>query len=234
MKVLVVAPMAREARAIGRRVFTCGAGATAPSRIVEIVDRLQPDMVLIAGVCGGLDPSLAPGAVILGRRVLTPNAPELVPSSDVLQAARRALGRASQPFVSSTLLTVPAPLPSREARTSAWNEYGAAGVDMETYGIAQSLQERGVRWLALRAVVDPAGATLPSGLLNWRTEDDEREIVRQILRQPQTWRADARLALQMRSAQRALASAVPVVVHALEQLPAEDAERIPLELTTGV
>ena len=217
MKTLIVAPMSREARAIPRQVFVCGSGA-APRRVASAVEASSAEVVIIAGVCGGLDPSLTPGSLILARRLVAAGEAELTPSHVLLDAARRALIARNIGFVSSTLLTMDRPIASRDDRTAAWNEHGAAGVDMETFGVAKMLESRGVRWLALRSVVDPANDALPAPLLEWREEQDEREIVRRMLRAPASWPSLIRLALQMRSATRTLRRSVPPVAAALTAL----------------
>src|SRR5437762_3457780 len=168
-------------------VFGCGSGAGAPDRVVAAAEASTAEVVIIAGVCGGLDPSLGPGSLILARRLVAAGEPDLTPSHALLDAARRALLARDIGFVSSTLLTTDRPIASRDDRTAAWNEHGAAGVDMETYGIAKTLDGRGIRWLALRGVVDPATGTLPAPLLEWREEQDERGIVRLMLRTPASW-----------------------------------------------
>ena len=218
MKTLIVAPMSREARAIPRDVFVCGSGPDAPKRVIAAAHAAGAECVIIAGVCGGLDPSLAPGATILSRRLVADGKPELTAHPELLEAARRALRTAGVPFVSSTLLTMEEPIASKNERTAAWNKHGAAGVDMETYGIAEALEVRGARWLALRAVVDPAGEALPSALLDWRAEEDEREILSRLLRSPKSWPSLVRLAFQMRSATRALSRAVPPLADATGSL----------------
>ncbi len=220
MKTLIVAPMTREARAIPRDAFVCGSGPNAPERAFREADRAGAECVIIAGVCGGLDPSLAPGGVILGRKLVADDGTDLTPHPELLDAARRALRAADVPFVSSTLLTIDRPIQSTEERTAAWNKFGAAGVDMETYGIAEALEARGARWLALRAVVDPAREVLPSALLEWRAEEDEREILSRLLRSPRSWPSLVRLAFEMRSATRSLRRAVPPVANAMASIAA--------------
>lgn len=214
MRTLVVAPTPREARMLSGNVLTARTPVAVLARLAE-----QPaDVVLIAGVCGGLDPSLAAGALVLARRAVVDGRPDLTPDDALVAAARRALRALRQPFVSSTLLSVNQPLATRRDKTEAWNTYGAAGVDMETYALAEGLAERGAPWLALRAVLDPAGAALPAAVAGWRGEQDERAIVRSALRRPLDWPAYARLALQSRTALRALSRAVPAVVGAIGEI----------------
>src|SRR5207248_1200084 len=86
----IVAPMSREARAIPGDVFVCGSGAGAPDRVVAAAEASTAEVVIIAGVCAGLDPSLGPGSLILGRRLVAGGEPELTPSHALLAASRMA------------------------------------------------------------------------------------------------------------------------------------------------
>src|SRR4029079_10234314 len=56
MRVMFVAPMAREAKALGADV--CGAGPRAGAYVDARLRDGAYDAVVLAGVCGGLDPSL--------------------------------------------------------------------------------------------------------------------------------------------------------------------------------
>ncbi len=217
-RVMIVAPMQREATALGRDAIAIGAGSRAAAALDARLAEGACDLVLIAGVCGGLDPSLAAGSVILGRSLLTADRPEIVPVPAYYDAARRALRRAGGSFVAASLLTVERPIGSRADRTDAWNTYGAGGVDMETYALAEVAVRRGVAWLAVRTVVDEAAASLPAALREWNGDTDDRAIAREALRNPREWLAYAKLALSMRRALSSLARAVPIVARAAESV----------------
>lgn len=228
MSLLIVAPTAREAAACGRGALICGAGPTAQARAGELLQQRRPDILIVAGVCGGLDPSLSPGSLVLGRKVIAPNRAERAPDPAFLAAARRALHGGGVPYVLSTLLSLSRPAATRGQKTALWNRYGAAGVDMETYAIVEAAEARGVAWLALRAVLDPATAGLPAAARDWQGEHDERQIVRHLVLRPHTWPAYARLALQLRAALAALRRGVPLLAGAASTavpLSEPDAER---------
>lgn len=227
MRVLLVSPMRREAAAVSGAVIS-GAGAAAAAFVDDRLRGEGYDLVVLAGVCGGLDPSLAPGSLIVGRRVVAPGGGEHVPDERLLESVRQAL-RGRMPFVSSALLTVDRPVESVAARRDAWNEYGAAGIDMETFGVGSAAERHGVPWLALRTVVDPASATLPSSLARWRGDEDERAVVRAALARPHEWLAYARLAWQMRAALKSLRAAIPIAL-AAAQHPAPPAQHGVVEL----
>lgn len=197
-------------------------------RVDELLLQRKPEFLIIAGVCGGLDPSLAPGSLVLGRRVVASNQPDRSPNPAVLAAARRALHAAGAPYVLSTLLSVSRPAGTRRQKTMLWNRYGAAGVDMETYDVVEAAEARGIAWLALRAVLDPATTGLPPALRDWQGEQDERRLLRQLAVRPYTWPGYARLAVQLRLALGVLRRAVPALaaaVSAAVPLADPDAER---------
>lgn len=217
---LVVTAMPREAAGLGHGAVACGAGQRAASVLEALLRERTPALVVIAGVCGGLDPSLAPGDLVLARRLVSPDGGELSPRRDVFEAARRAMRARRLPFVSSALLTQPRPAATRADKTRLWNEHGAAGVDMETYAMARASEAAGVPWLALRAVLERAAEPLPRSLRAWDGNADAA-VARGAAMRPWEWPAYLRLALQMRRAIVSLRAALPAVLTA-ETLLAEN------------
>ncbi len=214
-RILVVVAMQREAAAVGADLV-CGAGERA-GYAVDATLRAQPrDLVVIAGVCGGLDPSLAPGALVLAHRVVNERGDERAAGRALFDAARRALRRHGSKFAPSSLLTVARPVATRAQKTDLWNTHGAAGVDMETWHVIEAAASHGARWLALRAVLDPASDLLPPSLRDWNGATSDAAIARALVRRPLEWPAYVRLALQSRAALRSLRTALPIVIAAAE------------------
>jgi hypothetical protein len=218
-RVLLVTAMRREAAGIGRGAVALGAGARAGEVLQTLLGERQPDAIVIAGVCGGLDPSLAAGDLLLARRVVSADGAELIPQRAPFEAARGELIRRGVAFVSSALLTLERPVGNSE-RTDLWNAHGAGGVDMETYAIACAAEEHGVPWLAL-------------SLRDWNGESD-RDVVRAALRRPLEWPAYVRLAFAMRRAMRALRTAAPGVVLAAERSAAAATANLGTEIPLAV
>lgn len=226
MNVLVVAPMQREAQAAGATVV--GVGMRAGARLSGLLEERAPAAVVIAGICGALDPSLRPGDIIVSRSVVAHDRPELSCDARMIDAARSALaGERNRrvTFISSRLLTVAAPVMDLDARRDLWNTFGAGGVDMETYAFADAAFARGVPWLAVRAVSDGSATRIPSAVAGWRDESDDRRVMQAIARRPWRWPSAARLALGTRAALRSLALAMPIVVGALERFDLRTFER---------
>jgi nucleoside phosphorylase len=231
MKVLVAAPMQREARAIGPRAVVVGAGEGARARLRALLRDTKPDCVLIAGICGALDPSLAPGDLIVCSSVRSEGNAELIADPRLIEAARAALGAdvgargRSITVTAGALLTVDTAATSRDERAELWKRLGAAGIDMETYQLAEAAVSSGAPWIALRSVSDAASRRLPAPITTWRTEADDRRIALAVARRPSTWLATARLAWHVRGALNSLRRATAIGAGALEATPAPSIDR---------
>lgn len=217
MNVLVMAPTAREARAIGAGVVACGAAALARPGAGRLLDDLKPAAVVLVGVCGGLDPSLAPGDLVLARRVVAFDGRELAADASLVDGVRTALRRQGLAFVTAPLLTVERPLAGRRRKTEVWNATGAAGVDIESYAIAEAACERAVPWVALRAVLDSSQCSLPGSMRAWTSEGDERRALVHAAARPWEWPGYLRLALAWRAAVRQLRRATHPAAAAVEE-----------------
>lgn len=211
MSLLIVAPTTREARAIGSGCQITGTGEAGEQALAALLREQKPDSVLIAGLCGGLDPSLGPGHLILAREVMDEKGEGLQPPAMTVTNARRALRNEGPRFVCSRLVTVGKPVATANAKRDLWNEHGAAGVDMETAAFARIATEHGADWMALRAVIDPAAMALPGSLHGWNGQASELAIGLRMALRPTDWLAAGRLAVALRAASRALRAGTPIV-----------------------
>lgn len=210
MSLLIVAPTTREARAIGSGCQVTGTGEGGERALAELLQEQKPDTVLIAGLCGGLDPSLRTGDLILAREVLDENGEGLQPPATTVSSVRRAMRNEGSRFVCSRLVTVAQPVATRDAKRELWNIHGAAGADMETAAFARVATEHGADWMALRAIIDPATMSLPGSLHDWSGQAEFGTAFRMALR-PQDWLGGGRLALALWPALRALRAGTPIV-----------------------
>jgi adenosylhomocysteine nucleosidase len=217
VNVLFVFPSEREASTVNlrRAPLICDAGTLAGEVVAAELAEQRPDLVLLAGFCGALDPSLKAGSIILGRQVIAPGEDVIDPDRLLVEEVRTGLRNSGTPFVYSRLLTIPAPAATRTHKRDLWNEFGAGGVDMETYWVAEACRKARVNWLAVRAVLDSAKQELPRSLHNWERPGDEARTAANAVRHPGEWPGYIRLASQYRAAKRGLATALPHVVRAL-------------------
>jgi adenosylhomocysteine nucleosidase len=134
----------------------------------ELLDAWTPDLLVMAGVAGALDPALSVGDVVVADAVDTDaerRTPGVIP---VLRQPPASLSRARR----GTLLSI-----DRVLQTAAEKRGAASGgrlaVEMETAGLARVARERGVPWAALRAVSDTADESLPLDFNRLRDPDGD-------------------------------------------------------------
>jgi nucleoside phosphorylase len=157
--------------------------------------------------------------MILGRQVVAPGLDAIEPDRRFAEDVRRILHQQETPFVFSRLLTVASPVADRTSKRDLWNEFGAGGVDMETYHVAAACHAAGIPWLAVRVVIDTASQSLPRSLASWSAEADNRRAGRVAATRPLEWPRYARLARQYPAAKRSLGVGVRAVVRAARSAP---------------
>jgi adenosylhomocysteine nucleosidase len=111
-----------------------------------------PDLVISAGACGALSPSLVEGELVVPEAVAGPDGARMA-TSTVAGLPRR-----------GTLLSVEAVVESAAAKARLWMETGALAVDMESAAILAWARARGVAALAVRGVSDTAARGVPADL----------------------------------------------------------------------
>lgn len=149
-KTLLVAPLRVEARALqrgaaGLRVLRSGAG---PQRSERAVSQLRADparRLVVAGLCGALEPDLAPGEVVLASRLL--DCPVPLYAGAALEVA---LSREGLRVHRAAMLSVPRIVQGAE-RTRLCAR-GAAAVDMESRWLAPAAEGRPLS--VVRVVLD--------------------------------------------------------------------------------
>ena len=119
----------------------------------------SPSLIVSTGFCGGLAPSLQPGELVLAETVYHRGEPVPI-DRDLFDRAKDALDAAKFSFGSGPILCS-----ERALRTSAEKQQrqtdGAIAVDMESGPLARWARERRIRFLSLRAVLDPLDQDLP-------------------------------------------------------------------------
>jgi adenosylhomocysteine nucleosidase len=205
--VLIVCGLKREAAILGGpgRTTLCGDAPTLRARLAEAT-RLKPSLVVSWGLCGGLDPHLRPGDLILGAEVVSGEGAVKTDEAVTASLAER-LAVAGAGVVVERLAAAGAPVMTAAAKAVLRRTTGAAGVDMESLIAGQyALRER-IPFAILRAVADPAERDLPPLALKAMTADGGirvQAIIGGLIGSP--WRlADLRaLAADSRAAFRAL------------------------------
>lgn len=114
----------------------------------EVVQRSGARTVLNIGLCGALDPQIAPGRFYRVNRVVSPGKS----ARDIAEFSHSA----SRQLPVHSLLTVPEPVLSREQRETLFRQYRCGLVDMEAYRLTEALQDEPVQWHIVKLVSDRA------------------------------------------------------------------------------
>jgi adenosylhomocysteine nucleosidase len=170
------------------------------SRWTALVSASDRPLVVSAGVCGGLDPTLRAGDLVLPDGVISDGGLRWPVTGSVAQraAAAGAAARAGVMATASRAVATP------EAKAALRAATGAVAVDMESAAILEEAAARGCFSLVVRAVSDDARETLPDELMRLVGADGHiRRGGILVLAHPRVLRR----ALQLRrSTRRALAS----------------------------
>lgn len=147
---------ARLARRLGWPIVVGGGTYDGAVVASEQAIRAGATSLLSFGLAGGLDPALRPGTLLLPAEVLVDD--RRIPTDASL---RGRLGAG----LDAPLLGAHAIAATVAAKRALFTATGAAAIDLESGGVAQVAQARGVPFAVLRAVCDPAGRDLPPAAL---------------------------------------------------------------------
>jgi adenosylhomocysteine nucleosidase len=159
--VLIVSGLRREGAILAGpgRLTVCGDGPTLRAKLSEL-PRSRLFLVMSWGVCGGLDPRLRPGDLILGAEVVSADGRITTDEAVTSSLAQRLIDAGARVAV-EPVAGVGAPIPSAHAKAELRRVTGAAAVDMESLTAGRFALERRAPFVILRAVADPADRDLP-------------------------------------------------------------------------
>lgn len=162
-------------------VIATGVGGDAAVRGTRLVaEGHRPDRIVAAGLCGGLDPGLARGAIVAADQVVL--APGAASSSDG-RAATPAAGHrlaVDQPsaerrsgadagVVRGLLATSGGVVGTPTAKRALREATGAVAVDMESWWVVEAARRLGLPVHVVRVVCDTADETVPADIASLAT-----------------------------------------------------------------
>jgi adenosylhomocysteine nucleosidase len=145
-----------------------------PARWPALLTGLADPVVISAGVCGGLDPTLAPGDLVLPHSVLGPTG-EL---ANVTPSHHRAAWALAPSARAGRLITMREVIATPEAKAALFARTGAVAVDMESSVILAHAATAGCPTLVVRGVSDTARESLPPELIGLVTPAGRLSTVR--------------------------------------------------------
>jgi adenosylhomocysteine nucleosidase len=185
--VLVVCGLNREAAILAGpgRVTVCGDAPTLRAMLAEAAS-LRPSLVISWGLCGGLDPRLRPGDLILGAEVVSDEGAIRTDGAVTSSLAQRLVDAGARVVV-ERMAAADVPVLTAAAKAQLRRAAGAAAVDMESLTAGRFALEQRIPFAILRAVADPAERDLPPLVL--KAVDsygriNARALLRGIIRSP--------------------------------------------------
>ena len=157
------------------------------------------------GLAGGLDPALQAGTICLPSMVVSRDGATFATDLHWREILTAAISRRLI-IVSGKLLTSAVAIEDIAAKAAAFGETGAVAVDMESAGVAQIAALNKLPFVAVRAIVDTAGDTLPRAVMAAGTEGRVRlaRLILGIASSPREIAPLLRLTNRYRAATRAL------------------------------
>ncbi len=203
--ILIVCGLKREAAILAGpgRTTLCGDAPTLHAGLAATAS-LRPSLVISWGLCGGLDPKLRPGALILGAEVVSNRGAVSTDEAVTASLAGRLAGAGARVVV-ERLAASDAPVVTAAAKADLRRATEAAAVDMESLIAGRYALKQRAPFAILRAVADPAERDLPPlalRALNSHGAIDAHAVIRELIRAPVqlaglgTLAADSRAAFQ--------------------------------------
>jgi len=162
--------------------------------------RERPAGVISFGMCGGLDPALLVGDLLIADGVVTGGR-----RIAACAAWNDALGAGLPKARRGDIAAGDAIVGSVDAKAALWRTTGAACVDMESHQVALAAEAVDIPFAVVRAVSDPATRALPpSALAGFKIgptadgESDVDAVLRALARRP--WELPALIQTAMDSA----------------------------------
>lgn len=192
------------ARGEGVRPVCAGARAERLRKLLraELAEKGGARGLVSFGIAGGLDPLLAPGALVIGRRVMGGGA-----CWDADAGWRQSLEQMLPPATLADVAGFDEITATASAKEQLRVSSGAAAVDTESHIVAEIATSAGLPFAVIRAVADPAHAALPSAAMAGLLPDGRADVpgvVAALLRDPAQLPALVKTALAARLALRSL------------------------------
>jgi adenosylhomocysteine nucleosidase len=203
-EVIAVVGLAIEARIAGAPAMIADGGQTA--FCLRDAVRQGARGIISFGVCGGLDPKLRPGNVVIASSVFAAKDEAYPADLPWAEELLRMIPGASY----SAIAGVASPMKSLEERRDFHGITGAVTADMESHIVARIASEFGIPFAVCRVVLNPAHRKLPrAALINIGSagKPELRKIGHSLIQDPGQLPSLSRLAIDAVMAVMALRSA---------------------------
>jgi len=190
-----------------------------------VLARCQVTTVISIGFSGALEGRLEVGDLVLASELMAitgPGGNEIEPTiyqanQGLLRAATEALRATPLRVVLGPTVTAPGIITTPAGKQDLSSQTGAIAVDMESYWVAKAVSDRGLPFLALRAISDAQEELLPPlhQILDADGDPSPRRLAAHLIREPGSLVALVRLARNAGQARWALTTGVTCTLAAL-------------------
>ena len=192
----------------GLRLLESGMGLARVEALLPHLEALAPEAVWLFGWCGGLSADLDVSDLVLADRTILEDGQSIShpPDKDLVAHVEQLAQDLGQRLVVGPVLTSERVLIT-VADKKAGRETGAVAVEMEAGPLARWAVDRGLPFVHLRVVLDPATSALPpEGKRPKRRARTElgATLQRYLSRPPRAWSAVWRLHRQFLSASQTM------------------------------
>ena len=211
--VVGLAAEARIARRLGHPVAIGGGGPAGAEAAARRLVAEGANALLSFGLCGGLDPGLSPGVVLIPEAVL-----DGATRHTVCPAVVAGFGPVSPHLLLGGTRVAATEVEKRRLH----EETGAAAIDLESGAVARVAAETELPFAALRAVCDPATEDLPPAALVALDSHGAiglLKVLAALARNPAQFPALMELAAHAATARRSLIGAVDAERHYHRAVP---------------
>lgn len=214
MPAAAVTGLAAEARIARRAGLAAAASGGEPARTRAAIQSLiagGATSLVSFGICGGLDPTLAPGRLLLPEAVRDEGGVRLGVDPAWHARVAAALAARGLTVLTGDILGAERIVASAARKAALRRATGALAADLESHHLARAALAAGLPFLVLRAVADPADRALPPAALIELDSSGRpalAAVLLSLLRDPLQLPALLRVAEDTRRALRALDRAV--------------------------
>lgn len=163
----VVAALPLEARCLDAlagdprlRLTVSGMGPVRARQAAEMLATQGATALISLGICGGLDPRLRPGHLVLPAEMVTGADERLETMPEWRTALAAAATQACLLVSEGRTVTGDIIVAGADEKIALYARLGAIAVDMESYAVGSVAVARGLPFLAVRTVADPAESDL--------------------------------------------------------------------------
>ena len=195
-------------------IYCAGGSAGRASEGAAILADRGVRALVSFGLAGGLAAALAPGDLVLADAVVLPDGATIEPDAAWRERLMTVANARSLTLGVARLAGSDTAVASVDKKMAMFRERGACAVDMESHAVAMVARDRGLPFIALRAIADPAARSIPAIALEGLGPEGQVRALRvfgQLLRQPRHLPALVRLASDTRAGLTALGRAASVL-----------------------